>query len=179
MNNPQAIYINPKTPYPQYGAIALFLGLALMLLLSPYLDIMVGFTALFLIALVLILLWSIDYYYLYIVLTEKSINLKGYFSIRRIELHHSDIEGFEKREKIDQLNGLHTEIRLITKNRKKIIFSRLAYSDYRSLAGLIEGDFNLIGSKEIKHAKTWAIIMRIVWTLSGLFALLVAVKKII
>ncbi|MDF9799792.1 hypothetical protein OKW21_005055 [Catalinimonas alkaloidigena] len=157
------------------GISIAFILMSLMLFLSPYFDAIVGISGSFIFLMGAGFLWGIDYAFSTITFEHDKLKLRGYFSMRRLDITYSDVEGFMLEESSDQLSGYHFRVCLILKSGKKIGLAKMAYSNYETLVALIESKFELLEIKRHLFAK-W---MPIIWFLSGVLALLVAMMKIL
>jgi len=127
----------------------------------------------------IVLLWGLDYSHLIIKQDGKDLTLVGFFSRRTIRKKLSEIKGYQIEEKADQYSGHHEEYQLLTRNNKVIRFPRIAYPDYEEIKAFCIDNFEFSGRKSHRYTETMGRLMPIIGLISGLFALLVALKKLL
>jgi len=171
--------IKPKFPtrFIEVGLIIFSLGLLqffvddinMIITIGSYIFIIFGLS----------IFWIIDYSHMSISSSSKYLNLKGYFSIRNIEIPFSEVKGYEIQEKLDEWNGHHDEVQLVLFNGEKIVIPRIAYSNYQEVTNILkECDFEFLGYNPIKYGAIVKKIMPVVFLLSGILAAIVGILKL-
>lgn len=171
--------INPSIPYIFLMISISFLAFAGMFFYSPHQDWKMLTAAIIFTSLAFTFFWLIDRGYLSISYNEKLMRIKGFFFIKDQVVHHEQIEGYQLREKVDQLNGFHEEIYIVLKNGKGILFPRIAYTedDYSRIRTLFESNLSYLGNTTIKYGRIVGRFLTIIFSLSGILAGLVGLLK--
>jgi hypothetical protein len=125
------------------------------------------------------MIWLTDYTFLTIDVLLDSVQFKGYFSIRKIIVRNDEIQGYEIRQKADQLSGFHEELKIVLVNKREIVLSKIAYEDYEKVREVFQSRFQLIGYSELKYGKLIGRLVTIIFIASGLLAGLAGLVKLI
>lgn len=167
----------PKKPFLYLSfAIGALIG-AFFMFTSPYLNIKMSLLAGFFLMASIAFLYLVDMVYATIEFTKNELKISGYFSFRKTLLNLSEIKGYKLCEQINQTDGLHDEIRIVTSLEKEIKIFKAAYSDYLQVQEYLRTNFEYLGYEPLKY-KNIGKWMPLVYAISGLLALLVALKKI-
>mgnify|MGYP001801347784 FL=1 len=171
--------IKPTVKFVSWLITSAFLFFSVLLFLSPYfmVDWKVWSLAFLALSLGLALLWGLDYSHLTIKQDGDYLTFVGYFNGRKIRRKVKEIKGYRIEEKADQYSGHHEEYQLITQNDKVIRFPRIAYPNYEEIRTFCASNFEFLGHKPLKYAEIMGRLMPIIGFVSGVLALLVALKK--
>ncbi|WP_157638014.1 hypothetical protein [Flexithrix dorotheae] len=120
----------------------------------------------------LLICWMIDKGYMNVEISSDKIKLKGYFSIQKIEYTHSEIEGYQLNEVVDQFHSLHQQIRLKTNAGKIIVFPKVAYENYPFLIESITNKYKFMNLEPLRFANFYKKTLPLIAALSGLLYLL-------
>ena len=148
-----------------------------MLFISPAHDNSVTWFGFAMLLVSLLCFYFIDYAFLKISLDEEKISVTGFFNIRKVVWKRGEIRGFRVKERFDNHNGIHEAYQLINKSDGIIFFPKIAYSNYQAIKILFEENYDYLGKIELKNANFYARWMPIIAFVSGILALLVALKK--
>ena len=171
--------VKPSFPSIHLFITATFLGVSALFFFSPFRDTKMLTGAVLFGSVGITMLWFIDYMFLTIEKTEDTLKCKGYFSIRRLHFMINEIDEYEIHQKVDQFHGLHEEIQLIIKKKRKLLFSKIAYGNYDELKDLCEPQFKFLGYKELKYGKLLGKIIPTMFLISGILAGLVGLLKLL
>ena len=178
---PTVINMNLKPTIPLAGFLVaiFFAGCSTVLFFSPFATVGAHVLAACMLSMSIFALLLIDHSYMSIDFDGKVLRLSGFFKIRRIRIDANSIRGYRIYQRVDEFNGLHNMLVLELMNGKRIVFPRIAYADYSLLESFFEANLKFIGYHPLRFAeffKKWVPIMAFI---SGLLALLVALRKIL
>jgi hypothetical protein len=172
--------IKPSFPYLSLLIVLTFIAISLALTVSPYQDWKMLIASVFSGTLGIGLLWAIDYSHLHISYSPNIIKFRGYFFIRKFELNILQIEGYQIHQKVDQIKGFHEEIQIVKKDGRNLIFPKIAYKNYEEIKSLCdESELKFLGYKTIKYGEFLGKLIPVMFLISGIFAFLVALIKIL
>lgn len=113
-----------------------------------------------------LLLVFINYKNKTILFTKDSITIKRPFGLYTKTYLREEIKGYDLQEFYATNIGLTRQIRLWTKDNKKIVLVRDAYSDYRQIQReLKKNEYQFLGTVEMKSAQMKLIATVAKWTL--------------
>ncbi|MFP4096792.1 MAG: hypothetical protein ACLFUB_20080 [Cyclobacteriaceae bacterium] len=173
--------IRPSFPFIFILVAISFFTFAGMFFLSPFQDWKMLTAAVLFCSLAFTFLLMIDRGYLTIHYNVKEIKLEGFFLVKKVDYTYDQIEGYQIQEKVDQLNGFHEEIYLVLRNGKGILFPRIAYTaeSYSEIKSLCESELKFLGNTTIKYGRIIGKVMTTMFLLSGIFAALVGLIKLL
>lgn len=171
--------IKPSAPIALIILIIVLAVMPLVFLFSPYLDWKMGIGGVCIFVLATIIFFLTDRSHSTIIYNDKSVQLKGFFGVRNKSYLWQDFEGYRLKQKADQASGFHDELQLILKNGKNIPISKVAYKEeYGQVYNMCDSKLKFIEHDKLKYGNTIAWIVRLAFLLSGIMALLVALKKL-
>ncbi len=104
----------------------------------------------------------------------------GYFGIRKVNLDLSEVERYHIHQKVDQLNGLHEEVQLLTRAHRTIILAKIAYEkNYWAIREMCESRFEFLGYKKLKYGELLGKLIPLVFLVSGVLAGPVGILQLI
>lgn len=170
-----------KPVYPLVGMIVTFFFVicSVALFLSPYSNITMQLLAAFMLSMGIFFFLLIDQSYISVNYDSGKLYMSGFFGIKRININADSVLGYEIQQRVDEFNGLHDMVVLVIKDNKRIVFPKIAYSDYRALKSFFEANFKFLGYCPLRFAEFFKKWVPIFSFISGLLALLVALQKIL
>jgi hypothetical protein len=170
-------YIKPSKPIGLM-AVAIFFGFcALVLLISPYRNLTLELTSVFMFSMAIFFIIIVDWSYMKLKFCNECIQVNGFFGLRNFRFQLESICGYELHQRVDDLNGLHSILVLVLSNEVRIPFSKIAYSNYRELEQYFEKHFMFLGNRPLRYAQFYRKTVPIISLISGILALLVALNK--
>lgn len=171
--------IKPSTPTAIIILIVILTGLPMIFLASPHLDWEMGLGGGCIFIMAIVITFLIDRSNSTIFYDDKTIHFKGFFGLRNESYRWKDFKGYSIKEKADQASGLHDEIRLIFFDKKKIVIPKVAYKhSYNQIYVMCTHNLKFLEHSQLKNGNTKAWVIRIIFMISGIMALLVGLKKL-
>lgn len=171
------VVIRPVRPVYVLVTCAVLLSFSIALLMGP--DGSIGailFTAL---SFSMAALFAVvaEYCFASIYIYSDRIEIAGYFKLYVKRYSREQVLGYAKRQRYDEANGLHDMLVLVFTNGKTRIIPKIAYPDYRIVNEHFSNNFEFLGLKPLRFAEFYQATVPVISALSGLFALIVALKK--
>lgn len=171
--------LKPKKPLGDLATIIFLTGISAMLVFSPYRDSKMEYLIAFLLGLVATLIYALDISYSTIFIDENTFSVKGYFGIRRKTISIRELDGYGIEEKVVQSHGHYEQIYFRAKSGKKYSVVKKAYDNYSQIQSYVESHFNYLGRDSVRNGKQIGVVMNYIWLAGAVFALIVALLKLI
>ena len=172
----QIMNFRPKRPYLFLGIILLLLICSIFIYSSNYLDDKMFLGGMYLIFILLIVFFVTDFAYISLKYENNNIIIRGFFKIRRIKFHISEIQGYEIHEKLDQTYGYKEVLVLVARN-KKIVLSKVLYSNFDEMENWVKSNFQFLGYNRMKYKQFMSKSFVIMSIISSILFFLLAIAK--